>query len=72
LEPACNMLIVVFESIVCEFCRRIVSQMRDLPGHARGYGNTRRFLTHPKVNNCMHLKFIAEVLQAISNIAEDW
>ena len=42
------MLILVFESIVCEFCRRIVSQMRDLPGHARGYGNTRSFLSHPK------------------------
>ena len=47
LEPTWNMLILVFESIVYEFCCRIVSQMRDLPGHARGYGDTRTFLTHP-------------------------
>ena len=47
LERTYNMLIFVFESIVCEFCCRIVSQMRDLPGHVRGYGNTHSFLTHP-------------------------
>ena len=47
LEQTCNTLVLVFESIVCEFCHRIVSQMRDLPGHARGYGNTRSFLSHP-------------------------
>ena len=47
LEPTWNMLILVFESIVYEFCRPIVSQMRDLPGHARGYGDTHSFLTHP-------------------------
>ena len=49
LEPTWNMLILVFESIVCDFFRRIVSQMRDLPVHAQCYGDTRTFLTHPNV-----------------------